>query len=333
VILAGDIGGTNTRLALFEADGGPVRLVGAQDFRNAQYTALKPLVEDFLRDKPGKVKLGCFGVAGPVVERQARMSNLAWALQEEDLAREFAFDRVLLLNDLYACAYGIGQLPESDFVALNPTAVAALGGSKGVVAAGTGLGEAAIVWTGTQYVPLPSEGGHCSFAPNGVLQTELLQWLAEKFGHVSVERVLSGQGLLNIYEFLRDSGKESESPELKAQIASAKDAAAEISRAGLAGSARIAAAAVEIFAQIFGAEAGNLGLKFFATGGVYLGGGIAPKMLAALQKPEFLEAFLAKGRMRELLERIPVSVVMNQYTGLIGAAAYARDAMARRETR
>jgi glucokinase len=325
VILAGDIGGTNTRLALFEADGGPVRLVGAQDFRNAQYTALQPLVEEFLRDKPGQVKLGCFGVAGPVVERRARMSNLAWALQEEDLAKEFAFERVLLLNDLYAFAYGIGQLPESDFVALNPTAQPALGGTKGVVAAGTGLGEAAIVWTGAHYAPLPSEGGHCSFAPNGELQTELLQWLANKFGHVSVERVLSGQGLVNIYEFLRDSGKEPEPAELKTQIDSAKDAAAEISGIGMAGSSKIASAAIEVFAQIFGAEAGNVGLKFFATGGVYLGGGIAPKMLAALQRPEFLEAFLAKGRMRELLEGIPVSVVMNQYTGLIGAAAYAKS--------
>jgi glucokinase len=319
VILAGDIGGTNARLACFKRDGTRLLSLQEQDYPSREHSGLDEVVKKFLADySVTTIDQACFGVAGPVKDGRVVASNLPWVVDAAEVAEVLGIDEVALINDLEANTYGIFALEPADFSALNDGGSDAVG-NIAVIAAGTGLGEAGTYWDGRRHHPVASEGGHADFAPRDALETELFSNLLARFKHVSYERVLSGSGLVHIYEFLRDTGRGEEPEWLRAKI-QGPDPAAAISNAALEGRSDLCERALSILVSIYGAEAGNLALKFKATGGVFVGGGIAPKILEKLRLPNFIEAFKAKGRMRPLLETIPVRVILNDKAALLGAA-------------
>jgi glucokinase len=318
MILAGDAGGTNARMALFETRGADLNLVTEKIYPSKNYKGLEDIVADFLRANSARPDVAGIGVAGPVREGRCVATNLPWIVDAAKLAAAAGLPRVVLLNDLEANAYGIATLPAADLAVIQQ-GNAYPKGNAAVISAGTGLGEAGMYWDGATLRPFAAEGGHSSFAPEGELQGELFQHLARKFGHVSCERVVSGPGLVNIYEFLRDTGRGAEPAWLADELLSG-DPAAAISAAALAGKNDLCVSALDLFVQAYGAEAGNLALHMLATAGVYIGGGIAPKILVKLKSALFLDAFLAKGRMKPLLEVIPVMVILNENTALRGAA-------------
>jgi glucokinase len=319
LLLAGDIGGTSTRLGLFEVVGGKVRPVVRERYGSREHPGLGAIVRAF-RQVHGQAIVGaCIGVAGPVVGRHVATPNLAWDVDASVIARELDQPQVGLINDLEANAHGIFTLEDKDFALLN-AGVAGATGNIAVISAGTGLGEAGMYWDGAQHHPFAGEGGHCDYAPRADLEMDLLRYLQGKFGaHVSWERVLSGPGLANIYAFLRDTGRGTE-PDWLAAAIRAGDGPAVISRAALEGKSELCAKALDVFVAAYGDEASNLALKLMASGGVYLGGGIAPRIVDKLKGPAFMEAFTAKGRLRPLLATIPVRVIMNDDTALLGAA-------------
>lgn len=321
MILAGDIGGTNTRLAYFEADEDRVRLVDLHVFPSRRYGALEEVLAEFISSRKVPVERACFGVAGPVKRGRCVTSNLPWEVDARLLARQLDLERVLLINDLEANAYGIAQLAPEDFVVLNEGEPNA-SGNAALISAGTGLGEAGLHWERGRHVPFASEGGHSDFAPRNELEVELLFYLLRKFKRVSYERVVSGPGLLNIYQFLRDSGRGEEPAWLTEKLAQ-KDPAAVISHTALDGSSDLCVQALDLFVSLYGAEAGNLVLKLMATGGLYVGGGIAPRIIEKLREPTFWKAFTTKGRLSPLLVATPVRVIMNDQTALLGAARLA----------
>jgi glucokinase len=318
MILAGDIGGTNARLAYFQSQNGRFELVSERVFPSREHHEFGEIVTKFLEESGTKPEAACFGIAGPVRNGRVETSNLPWVIEEAVLARQICLPSTFLINDLEATAWGMGALTQNDLVALNqPKGTVA--GNQGVVAAGTGLGQAGLFWDGIRHHVFACEGGHTDFAPQNELQIELLRFLQKRFGHVSYERILSGPGLVNVYEFLRDSGDGKESTELAAAMKD-HDPAAAISKAALAGSDPLAVKALDIFVEVYGAEASNLALKVMSTGGLFLAGGISPKILPKLTGPAFMKAFLNKGRMRPLVESMPVYVVTNEKAGLLGAA-------------
>jgi len=322
MILAGDIGGTNARLALYDTQNGQLDLVKVGVFPSQHYPGLEKIVAEFVAGAAVKPAKACFGIAGPVTNGRVVASNLPWIVESRLLADELRIPRADLINDLEATGWGIGALSLSDLVTLNDVAHntgTTSTGNLAIIAAGTGLGEGGLYWDGLRHHVFASEGGHCDFAPTNDIQVELFQYLRARYGHVSYERVLSGPGLVNIFEFLRDTGKGKPPDWLVGEMVET-DAAAAISHAGLSGKCPICVQALDIFVAIFGAEAGNLALKLKATGGVFLAGGIAPKILVKLQTPAFLEAFLGKGRLRRLMEIMPVSVITNDKLALLGAA-------------
>jgi glucokinase len=322
MFLAGDIGGTKTHLAFFEKGGPRLRLVAEETYPSRDYPGLAPILKEFLKAHPGSADRVSLGVAGPVRQGHVETPNLPWVIDADHLTDEVRCGRVTLLNDLEANAHGIGALGPDDFAVLNPGAPAAAGNAA-LISAGTGLGEAGLFWDGTRHRPFASEGGHGDFAPRDALQADLTAHLAGRFGHVSYERVLSGPGLHHLYQFLQErSGKPDELPDLMKRL-DLKDPAAAISTAALEGLCDLCGQALDLFVSIYGAEAGNLALKMLATGGVFLGGGIAPKILERLRQPAFIEAFTHKGRMQRLLEAIPVRVILNESTALLGAARHA----------
>jgi len=317
VILAGDIGGTSSRLALFEADGGRLRRAAEDTLPSQNYPDIAPIIKTFL-GRPGRVaRIACLGVPGPVRDGRCRTTNLPWLVDAAVLSRDLGFP-VLLLNDLEAAAHGLDELAPQDCAVLNEGASAAVG-NRAIIAAGTGLGEAGLFWDGAAHRPFGTEGGHATFAPATPEQAELLRFLARDSGHVSWERVLSGPGLVNIYDFLRDAGHGGETGPVAERL-QRDDPPAVITGAALNGESPLCVRAVELFAALYGAEAGNLALKIMATGGVWLGGGIAPRILPFLKAPAFLEAFVSKGRMRPLLEAMPVRVILRNDVALLGAA-------------
>jgi len=318
MILAGDIGGTHARLAFFDATNGRLNLVNEATYASRDYPGLEEIVSTFVRQDSGPVDAACFGVAGPVREGRAQISNLPWAVETSRLARELKVRPTFLINDLEAVAWGIGALQPSDVVTLNLGATNACG-NRAVIAAGTGLGQAGLYWDGHQHQVFACEGGHTDFGPRSDLQIELLRNLAAKFGRVSYERVLSGPGLVNIYQFLRDTGR-GEEPKWLTENMRTGDPAAAISKAALEAKSSLCEEALDIFVAIYGSETGNLALKFLATGGIFITGGIAPKILPKLRSRIFLDAFLDKGRMRPLVESMPVQAIVNEATGLWGAA-------------
>src|SRR5215471_1723355 len=319
MILAGDIGGTNTRLAVFEIADQKPRLITEQTYPSREYNGLEAIVAKFLSEHPAKIARACFGVAGPVRDDKARTANLPWVIDGAQLAAVVGDANVLLINDLEANAWGLSLLEDSDFLILNQGSPDPEGNGA-IISAGTGLGEAGLIYENGRRRPFASEGGHADFAPRTELEVELLKFLMKETGHVSTERVLSGPGLVNVYRFLRDTGRFTEPTWLADEMKSSSTPAAVISRTALEGKSDLCTAAAEIMVSIYGAEAGNLALKMLATAGVYLGGGIAPKIAEKLKGSQFIDAFTDKGRMRALLEAIPVRVVMNDQTALMGSA-------------
>ena len=324
MILAGDIGGTHARLAYFQSQNGHLHLVSERVFPSREHSELGEIVSQFLNDSNTRPEAACFGIAGPVRNGRVETSNLPWVIEQSRLAKQIHLPATLLINDLEASAWGIAALAEGDFVALNRVSGPAVG-NQAVIAPGTGLGEAGMFWDGTRHQVFACEGGHADFGPQGDLQIELLRFLTGRFGHVSYERILSGPGLVNVYEFLRESGCGKESAEFAAALKQG-DSAAVISRAALDGSESLAVKALDLWITVYGAEAANLALKVMATGGLFLAGGITPKILAKLTGPLFMKSFLEKGRLRSLMEAIPVQVVTNEKAGLLGAASCAAAA-------
>ncbi len=318
LILAGDIGGTSTRLAYFNTTDGTFETVVEKRFPSRESVSLDEIVSRFAAEHDLTADRACFGIAGPVRNGHVRTPNLPWSVDSAVLSRILGLPSVRLLNDLEANAYGIDLLEPDDLTVLNP-GVPDPTGTIAVVSAGTGLGEALAYWDGTTHRPLSSEGGHADFAPRNELETELMLFLRREYGRVSTERVVSGPGLCNIYRFLRDMQNLPET----AMIAGAmrlEDPAAVISRGALAGECPLCSQALDLFVSLYGAEAGNVSLRVLATGGVYLGGGIAPKIIERLKEPGFMMAFCSKGRLSPLLENIPVRVILNDRTALLGAA-------------
>ncbi len=318
MILAGDIGGTKTNVALFAVKNGVLRRLAMETYASREHRGLEEIIESFLAAHPQRISRAGFGVAGPVKGGQVRTTNLPWVVDSTELAHQLGLRQVGLLNDIEATAWGIAALKPSDLVVVN-VGSADPQGNAAVIAAGTGLGEAGLVWNGKAHWPFASEGGHCDFAPRNELEIELLQYLSAQFGRVSYERVLSGPGLHNIYRFFREIRGAEEPPWLAEELAQG-DPAAVISRVALEGRAAICEQSLDVFVRIFGAETGNLALKMMANAGVYLGGGIAPKIARRLKHPAFVEAFASKGRLRPLLEQVPVRLIVNELAGLVGAA-------------
>ncbi len=318
LILAGDIGGTSTRLAYFDTASGMSVPVVEDRFSSRDAGSLDEIVARFAGAHGLKAERACFGIAGPVRQGRVKTPNLPWSVEAATLARDLGLEQVLLINDLEANAYGIDMLSAEDFAVLNAGSPDPAG-VRAVVSAGTGLGEVLAYWDGSVHRPLPSEGGHADFAPRNELETELLLHLRAEHGRVSTERVVSGPGLYNIYRFLRDAGHYAETPSV-AEAMRQGDRSAAITRAALTGECPLCDKALDLFVSLYGAEAGNVALRVLATGGIYLGGGIAPKIIERLKGPGFMLAFSAKGRLSPLLEQVPVRVILNDRTALLGAA-------------
>jgi glucokinase len=324
MLLAGDIGGTKTSLALFSPEVGPHAPLTEATFPSDDYPNLEAIVREFMGQANQPVERAYFGVAGPVVNGRATITNLPWVIEEAHVAETFGLTSVHLLNDMEAIANAIPYLIPEDILTLNAGQPVAQG-AIGIIAPGTGLGEGYMTWDGTGYRAHPSEGGHTNFGPTNALELDLLRYLQERFGpHVSYERLCSGIGLPNIYDFLKDSGREQEPTWLAERLAQVDDPTPVIVTAALdtANSCEICVNTLKIFVTILGSEAGNLALKVLATGGVYLGGGIPPRILAALRDKSFLAAFQNKGRFAQLMAQVPVHVILNRKVGLIGAACY-----------
>jgi glucokinase len=323
MILAGDIGGTKVNLGCFELEGRKLKLTREGTRPSHGYARLQDLVKEFLVEIGNpKIERACFGIAGPVRKGVAHVTNLPWKVDSREMSTELNLGPVSLLNDLEANGYGLAELPAGDLHSLNEGEHDATGNAA-IISAGTGLGEAGLFWDGQKFQVFASEGGHSDFAPLTKLDAELFSHLNDRFGHVSWEKVLSGHGLENIYMFLRDTKRGEEPAEVSEEIAAALakgDAGAVISQAALKRKSARCVQALEMFSIYYGSEAGNLALKLMSTGGLYLGGGIAPKILSFLETGSFLSAFLSKGRMRPLLEAMPVRVILNPKTALLGAA-------------
>jgi len=321
MLLAGDIGGTKTNLAVFSPAAGPRAPLAEATFPSGRYPSLDALVSEFLAQIDIKIARASFGVAGPVVAGRATITNLPWKMDQVQLQEALNIPTVRLLNDLAAIAQAVPFLEPSDLHTLNK-GQAVPDGALAVIAPGTGLGEAFLTWDGARYVIFPSEGGHADFAPTDPLQIGLHAYLLDRFDHVSFEQVCSGRGLPNIYTYLRDSNYAEEPDWLAEQLATDRDPNPVIVQAALSGKSELCAATLDTFVSILGAEAGNLALKVLATGGIYLGGGIPPRILPALERPRFLQALTTKGRFSDLLARVPVHVILNPKSALLGAACH-----------
>jgi glucokinase len=327
MILAGDVGGTKVHLALYDFEQGKLAHVRDEKFPAHAFSGLGEVVTKFLSEgtqSGSEVSAACFGVPGPVKEGRLKLTNLPWELDARQLSTSLNIEHLFLINDLEANGFGIPELSPEQICVLSEGDPSGIG-HRGLVSAGTGLGEAVLVWSGGHHLPIPSEGGHSDFAARSEIEIKLLRYLWKQLeGRVSFERVVSGIGLKNIYSFLRDDQGLEEPAWLKERMES-EDPNAVIGQAGEDGSSELCARTLDIFASAYGAEAGNLALKILANGGIYLGGGIAPKILKTMKSGIFMEAFVDKGRMRHVLETIPVRVILESRAALLGAAAYAEE--------
>lgn len=323
MLLAGDIGGTKTVLAVYDHDHGLGAPLATATFPSGSYPSLEAVVQAFLKTHDYPIEHASFGVAGPVLAGRAEVTNLPWKMSEAGMASELNFRAVKLLNDLESIAYAVPHLAPADLHAVN-VGKAVEGGAIAVVAPGTGLGEAFLTYENGRYRAHPSEGGHASFAPNDPQQLELLRYLQQRLGHVSCERVCSGLGLPNIYAFLKDSGFAEEPSWLAEKLAASKDHTPVIVESALdtARPCPLCITTLRLFVAILGAEAGNMALKVLSTGGVYIGGGIPPRILPVLEQQDFMQAFLNKGRFADMLQRMPVNIILNPKAALLGAASY-----------
>jgi glucokinase len=319
IILAGDIGGTKTNLGLFDLTGGALVLRNQQSYPSKNYPGLESIIREFISAGETITAAG-FGVAGPVIEGRSITTNLPWHVEAKSLASMLNLDSVELLNDLEATAHGIAELKPDEFVTLNEGASAK--GNAALIAAGTGFGTASLFWDGRELMPSAGEGGHMDFAPRNELEIRLFRSLLPKYQRVSIERVLSGPGLFVIYQFLRDVNFAAESPAIAERLKD-HDPSSVVANAALAHESELCVKALDMFTAIYGAVAGNVALQLKAVAGVYVGGGIAPKIIDKLKDGTFLKAFTDKGRLASLLEAIPVRVIMNDKTALLGSARVA----------
>src|ERR1700723_4367183 len=321
MILAREIGATRTRLAAFETEGNRLQSVVEKNYPSQQHDGLSGILADFIKTEGIPVHSACLGVAGPVRAGRSKISNLPWIIDAQEVAKQLRLTSVGLLNDLEAFAYGIDGLESKDFITLSEGSEAAEG-NRAIISAKTGLGMAGLYWDGFRHHPFACEGGHADFAPRNDLQMELLAYLQKKYGRISCERILSGPGIKNIYDFLRDTNKADEPEWLRTQIRAAPDPPALISRLALEGKAAICDQTLAIFVSIFGAQPGNCAQNIMSTGGIFIGGIIAAKIVPKMKDPVFLESFLDKGRMAAILKDMPVRIVVNDDCGMIGAARY-----------
>jgi len=320
MILAGDVGGTKVHLALYDFIDGDLKHTRDQQFPAKEYSGLEEIVKGFVVNE--KVTSACFGVPGPVREGRLRLTNLPWTLDSRELAANLKIDYVFLINDLQANGYGIAELSADQIYTLSEGDAQQVG-NRALISAGTGLGEAFMVWDGRSYVPYPSEGGHSDFAPRNEDEIDLLRFLRQKYdGRISFERVVSGQGITNCYEFLREV-RGVEEPQWLAERIASEDPNAVITELALKAKSEICEKALDLFVSAYGAEAGNLALKILSVGGLYVGGGIAPRILEKLKDGTFMKAFTDKGRLSQLLVHMPVRVILESKTALLGAAAFA----------
>jgi len=320
MILAGDVGGTKVHLALYDFIDGDLKHTRDHQFPAKEYSGLEEIVKEFIVSE--KVTSACFGVPGPVRDGRLRLTNLPWTLDSRELAKDLHIDYVFLINDLQANGYGIPELTAEQVYTLSEGDTSQIG-NRALISAGTGLGEALLVWDGRDYVPYPSEGGHTDFAPRNEDEIDLLRFLMQKYnGRISHERVVSGMGLTNCYEFLREV-RGLEEPAWLAERMAAEDPNAVITELALKAKSEICEKALDMFVSAYGAEAGNLALKVLSVGGLYVGGGIAPRIIEKMKDGTFMKAFTDKGRLSQLLVHMPVRVILESRTALIGAAAYA----------
>ena len=322
-ILAGDIGGTNTRLALFNTSHSPrLRATLEQNYSSTAHPSIESILELFFKQHElPRIERACFGLAGPVIDQVCETTNLPWRVAATRINQQFGFDNTWLLNDLEANAWGIETLSEADIHTLGPGSPGATG-NRSIISAGTGLGEAGLYWDGKGYRPFPSEGGHTDFSPSTPMEYALYEMLAERHGHVSWERLVSGPGIETLYAFLCHQHNATTPAWLQDKMDSIGIAPA-VSHAALTHSDPVCHETLELFIQLYAREAGNHALKMMATGGVYLGGGIAPQILPLLKQGGFMKRFLDKGRMQPIMEAMPVKVILNDKTALNGAAHYA----------
>lgn len=331
-LLAGDIGGTKTALAVYESNSGPTTPLVEATYPSADFPSLEAIVQKFCADQKlssAEITATTFGVAGPVVDGQATVTNLPWRMDSAKIAETLELPQVTLINDLVSVAMAIPDLPESDLHVIN-AGTPVEDGPIAVVAPGTGLGEAYLIHNGRHYQAFPSEGGHADFGPNSETEVELLRFLQQKFAqngqpaHISWERVCSGVGIPNIYAYFKSTGMADEDPDVMAQIAQGGSIAPIVFNAALRDNpCPLCRGTLNTFIAILGSEAGNMALKVLSTGGLYLGGGIPPRILSALQKPIFMDAFLNKGRLSSILKDIPVHIILNPKAALFGAASHA----------
>jgi glucokinase len=322
VILAGDVGGTKSNLGLFHED--DLRTpISEQSFHSRDFAGLEQIIQEFISQYAAgaEISRACFGIAGPIINESVQTPNLAWMVTAQTIRALLRIDAVLLINDLESTGHGVPLLRQDELLTLNTGAPPPFG-NAGLIAAGTGLGEATLHWTGDRYEPVASEGGHADFAPRNDQEIDLLKYLIGRFGHVSYERVLSGPGLFNIYSFLRDSGYAQEEAGVAEKL-KGSDPSAVISQAALARQSGLCVKALDMFVSIYGAEAGNLALKAMAVTGIYVGGGIAPKIIERVRDGSFMRAFADKSRLAPLLQKVPIHVILNPKTALYGAAVAA----------
>lgn len=325
MILAGDIGGTRARFALVKP--GAPKAIRTGTLESRRFASLEDAIAEFLGKKPPRIRRATLGVAGPVVGNRCTATNLPWVVDGKVVARRCGIGRVELINDLVALSFGALTAPRSKLVVLQGAAPKRSAKNLAVIAAGTGLGEAALVWDAVdeRYVSLGTEGGHVDFAPRDAVEIELLLYLQKRFeGHVSYERILSGPGIGALYDFFREARGVRESPAIAARVAAAEDRNAEISKLGVSRESEAAALAIDLFVSLYGAEAGNLALKTLAVGGVFVAGGISGFLADVLAKGAFVRSFRDKGRFAALLEKIPVAIVKDSTIGLAGSAYHAQ---------
>jgi glucokinase len=320
MILAGDVGGTKVHLALYDFINGKLEYSRDERFPAKDYSGLEEIVKEFLG--AFTVTAACFGVPGPVRDGRLRLTNLPWTLDSRELSVSLGINHVFLINDLEANGYGVAELAADQIYTLSEGDASQIG-NRALIAAGTGLGEALLIWNGHSHTPYPSEGGHADYAPRNEDEIDLLRFLKQKYsGRISQERVVSGQGLTNIYDFLREV-RGIDEPVWLAERLAAEDPNAVITELALAAKSEICEKAMDMFVSAYGAETGNLALKILSVGGVYVGGGIAPRILDKLKDGRFMKAFTDKGRLSQLLINMPVRIILESRAALLGAAAYA----------
>ncbi|WP_339840843.1 glucokinase [uncultured Maribacter sp.] len=319
-VLAGDVGGTKTNLALFEFKNGHLLLVKQNSYKTKDYTSLLEIIKDFEIEEMTKIDSICFGVAGPITKGKVHGTNFPWVIDTEELIKALHLKSIFLINDMQANAYGLAAIDEKD---LDPLKYGSkIEGNAVIISPGTGLGEAGMYWDGSAYHPFATEGGHCDFSPRNDFDFEIWKYFQQKYGHVSWERLLSGQGIRDTYQLIRNVSGEKETDDFKAKMAK-EDPAAVITKTALEGSDIVCRETLDLFVRFLAIETAQLALKFKATGGIYIGGGIMPKIIKGMNRDVFTDNFMQSGRLNSLLQMVPVNVILNDNTALLGAAYYA----------